>query len=155
MLIFIIGFFNWAYIARIVRGQTLSLREREFVDAARSLGARHPYIIFREMLPNLIAPILVYATLLIPTNILFEAALSLPRRRCQAADRDLGRHALRRPSLYYTQPALHVLAGHGDLHHRAGLQPVRRRPAGRVRSRSPADDFTPGNVRSQPKKGRQ
>jgi peptide/nickel transport system permease protein len=76
LLIFIIGFFSWPYIGRIVRGQTLSLREREFVDAARSLGARGPYIIFKEMFPNLVAPILVYATLLIPTNILFEAALS-------------------------------------------------------------------------------
>jgi len=76
LLIVIIGFFSWPYIGRIVRGQTLSLREREFVDAARSLGARWPYIMFREVLPNLIAPILVYATLLIPTNILFEAALS-------------------------------------------------------------------------------
>ncbi|WP_336208778.1 ABC transporter permease [Nonomuraea sp. LPB2021202275-12-8] len=76
MLIFIIGFFSWPSIGRIVRGQTLSLREREFVDAARSLGARNGYILFREILPNLIAPILVYATLLIPTNILFEAALS-------------------------------------------------------------------------------
>ncbi|MEV0999069.1 ABC transporter permease [Nonomuraea sp. NPDC050202] len=76
MLIFIIGFFSWPSIGRIVRGQTLSLREREFVDAARSLGARHGYILFREVLPNLLAPILVYATLLIPTNILFEAALS-------------------------------------------------------------------------------
>ena len=63
-------------MGRIVRGQTLSLREREFVDAARSLGARGPYILFRELLPNLLAPILVYSTLLIPTNILFEAALS-------------------------------------------------------------------------------
>ncbi|MDP9844513.1 ABC transporter permease [Streptosporangium lutulentum] len=76
LLVFIIGFFSWPYIGRIVRGQTLSLREREFVDAARSLGARGPYIIFRELLPNLIAPILIYATLVIPTNILFEAALS-------------------------------------------------------------------------------
>ncbi|MEV0899774.1 ABC transporter permease [Actinoplanes sp. NPDC049802] len=76
LLIFIIGFFSWPYIGRIVRGQTLSLREREFIDAARSLGARGPYVIFKEMLPNLVAPILVYATLLIPTNILFEAALS-------------------------------------------------------------------------------
>lgn len=76
LLVFIIGFFNWPYIGRIVRGQTLSLREREFVDAARSLGARRPYILFTEVLPNLIAPILVYSTLLIPTNILFEAALS-------------------------------------------------------------------------------
>ena len=75
VLIFVIGFFNWPYMGRIIRGQTLSLREREFVDAARSLGARTPYILFRELLPNLVAPILVYSTLLIPTNILFEAAL--------------------------------------------------------------------------------
>ena len=76
VLVFVIGFFNWPYIGRIIRGQTLSLREREFVDAARSLGARNHYILFRELLPNLVAPILVYSTLLIPTNILFEAALS-------------------------------------------------------------------------------
>ena len=76
LLVFIIGFFSWPYIGRIIRGQTLSLREREFVEAARSLGARPMYIIFREVLPNLVAPILIYATLLIPTNILFEAALS-------------------------------------------------------------------------------
>ncbi|MFE3824238.1 ABC transporter permease [Streptomyces sp. NPDC059092] len=76
VLIFVIGFFSWPYIGRIVRAQTLSLREREFVEAARSLGARGPFILFRELLPNLIAPILVYSTLLIPTNILFEASLS-------------------------------------------------------------------------------
>ncbi|MBY8881622.1 ABC transporter permease [Actinacidiphila acidipaludis] len=76
VLIFVIGFFNWPYMGRIVRGQTLSLREREFVEAARSLGARGPYILFKELLPNLVAPILVYSTLVIPTNILFEAALS-------------------------------------------------------------------------------
>jgi len=75
VLVFIIGFFAWPYMGRIVRGQVLSLREREFVDAARSIGARGPYILFRELLPNLWGPILVYATLLIPTNILFEAAL--------------------------------------------------------------------------------
>ena len=54
----------------------LSLREREFVAAARSLGAGSSRILFTELLPNLLAPILIYATLLIPTNILFEAALS-------------------------------------------------------------------------------
>ena len=75
LLVFVIGFFAWPYMGRIIRGQTLSLREREFVDAARSLGARGPYILAKELLPNLIGPILVYATLLIPTNILFEAAL--------------------------------------------------------------------------------
>jgi len=76
VLIFIIGFFSWPYMGRIIRGQVLSLREREFVDAARSLGGRGPYILIRELLPNLWGPILVYATLLIPTNILFEAYLS-------------------------------------------------------------------------------
>ncbi|MCW2817866.1 MAG: binding-protein-dependent transport system inner rane component [Marmoricola sp.] len=76
LLVFVIGFFNWPYIGRIVRGQTMSLREREYVEAARSLGARKPYILFTELLPNLLAPILVYSTLIIPTNILFEAALS-------------------------------------------------------------------------------
>jgi peptide/nickel transport system permease protein len=76
LIVFIIGFFNWPYIGRIIRGQTLSLREREFVDAAKSLGAKRTYILYKELLPNLVAPILVYSTLLIPTNILFEAALS-------------------------------------------------------------------------------
>jgi ABC-type dipeptide/oligopeptide/nickel transport system permease subunit len=75
LLVFIIGFASGPYMGRIIRGQTLSLREREFVDAARSIGARGPYILLRELLPNLVGPILVYATLLIPTNILFEAAL--------------------------------------------------------------------------------
>ena len=75
LLIVLIGLASGPYMGRIIRGQTLSLREREFVDAARSLGARGPYILFRELLPNLVGPILVYSTLLIPTNILFEAAL--------------------------------------------------------------------------------
>jgi peptide/nickel transport system permease protein len=76
VLVGVIGFFGWPYIGRIVRGQTLSLREREFVEASRSLGARAPRILFRELLPNLAAPVLVYTTLIIPTNILTEAALS-------------------------------------------------------------------------------
>jgi peptide/nickel transport system permease protein len=72
----IIGFVNWTYIGRIVRGQVFSLREREFVEAAQSLGASNRRIMFREILPNLAAPIIVYATLIIPSNILFEASLS-------------------------------------------------------------------------------
>jgi ABC-type dipeptide/oligopeptide/nickel transport system permease subunit len=76
VVIGIIAFFGWPYIGRIVRGQTLSLREREFVESARSIGARSPRILFRELLPNLVAPILVYSTLIIPANILVEAALS-------------------------------------------------------------------------------
>jgi peptide/nickel transport system permease protein len=76
VVIFVIAFSSWTYIARIVRGQVLSLREKEFVEAARALGASDRRIIFREILPNLVAPIIVYSTLIIPTNILFESALS-------------------------------------------------------------------------------
>ncbi|MET7317214.1 ABC transporter permease [Streptomyces thermoviolaceus] len=76
LMIVVIGFFGWPYIGRVVRGQTLSLREREYVDAARSLGAGRFYILFKELLPNLVAPIIVYTTMMIPTNILTEAALS-------------------------------------------------------------------------------
>jgi peptide/nickel transport system permease protein len=76
VVIFIIAFATWPYVARIIRGQVLSLREREFIDAARSLGAPNRRIIFKEVLPNLVPPIIVYSTLIIPTNILFEAALS-------------------------------------------------------------------------------
>jgi len=76
VVIFVIALASWPYIGRIIRGQVLSLREREFVEAARSLGASDRRIILREILPNLIAPIIVYSTLILPTNILFEAALS-------------------------------------------------------------------------------
>jgi peptide/nickel transport system permease protein len=76
IIIFVIAFVTWTYIARVIRGQVLSLREKEFVEAARSLGASNLRIIFREILPNLAAPIIVYATLIIPANILTEAYLS-------------------------------------------------------------------------------
>ncbi|MGH2793378.1 MAG: ABC transporter permease [Actinomycetota bacterium] len=76
LVVFIIALFSWAYIARIIRGQTLSIREREFVEASRSLGASGRRIIVREILPNLVAPIVIYATLIVPGNILFEAYLS-------------------------------------------------------------------------------
>lgn len=76
IVIFIIVLANWPYVARIIRGQVLSLREKEFVEASRSLGAGNMRIIFREILPNLVAPIIVYASLFIPANILLEASLS-------------------------------------------------------------------------------
>jgi peptide/nickel transport system permease protein len=76
VVIFVITLTTWPYMARIVRGQVLSLREREFVEAAHSLGASDRRIIFKEILPNLVAPIIVYGTILIPQNIIYEAALS-------------------------------------------------------------------------------
>ncbi|MHB8531438.1 MAG: ABC transporter permease [Solirubrobacteraceae bacterium] len=76
VIIFLISFATWPYMMRIVRGLVLSLREREFVEASRALGASNARIMFREILPNLAAPIIVFASLQIPTNILIEAALS-------------------------------------------------------------------------------
>ncbi|HEX4186710.1 MAG TPA: ABC transporter permease [Solirubrobacteraceae bacterium] len=76
VIIFLILLVSWTYIYRIVRGLVLSLREREFVEASRALGASNTRIMFREIMPNLIAPVIVYATLLIPLNILLEASLS-------------------------------------------------------------------------------
>ena len=72
----IIILISWTYFARLARGQVLSLREKEFVEAARATGASDLTILGREILPNLVTPILVYMTLLIPFNILIEAALS-------------------------------------------------------------------------------
>lgn len=74
--ILLITFFGWPYIARIIRGQTLSLRESQFVEASYSVGAPTRWILLREILPNLVAPIIVYSTLIIPVNILGEASLS-------------------------------------------------------------------------------
>ena len=76
VIIFLISLATWPYTYRIVRGLVLSLREREFVEASRALGASDARIMFREILPNLAAPIIVYASLQIPMNILLEAALS-------------------------------------------------------------------------------
>ena len=91
VVIFVIAFVNWTFIARIIRGQVLSLREREFVEAARSLGASDRRILFREILPNLTAPLIVYTTLVIPQNILFEAALSFLGVGVQPPDASWGK----------------------------------------------------------------
>lgn len=72
----IIILFSWTYFARLARGQVLSLREKEFVEAARATGAGDLAILGREILPNVVTPLLVYVTLVIPLNILLEAALS-------------------------------------------------------------------------------
>jgi peptide/nickel transport system permease protein len=75
-LILVLSIFGWPYLARIVRGQVLSLREREFVEAAISIGSSNRRIIFKELLPNLWAPILVYTTIVMPALIGAEATLA-------------------------------------------------------------------------------
>jgi peptide/nickel transport system permease protein len=76
LIILVVAFFQWPLIGRLVRGQVISLREREFVEAARAVGASDLRIMLVEILPNLIALAVVYATLLIPVNIVLEATLS-------------------------------------------------------------------------------
>ncbi len=76
VVILVIGGFGWGAVGRVVRGQVLSIREREYVEAARSLGASDWRILFIDILPNVIAPAIVYATLLLPVSIVSEAALS-------------------------------------------------------------------------------
>jgi ABC-type dipeptide/oligopeptide/nickel transport system permease subunit len=76
VVIVVIGVFGWASVGRIVRGQVMSIKEKEYIEAARSLGAGPWRIMFIDILPNVIAPIIVYTTLLIPLSIVTEAALS-------------------------------------------------------------------------------
>ena len=83
-MIFVIALSLWPYMARIVRGQVLSLREKEFVEAATSLGASNRRIIFREILPNLVAPIIVYGDDPDPAEHPLRGGALVPRRRRRA-----------------------------------------------------------------------
>jgi peptide/nickel transport system permease protein len=104
----IIGFFSWAQIARVVRGVVLSLREQEFVEAARASGASPGWIIIRHLLPNAAGPIIVAATLLVAVAILLEAGMSFLQFGIQPPDISLGQMignartaASTRPWLFY------------------------------------------------------
>jgi oligopeptide transport system permease protein len=77
LLVFVaIGAVSWLDVARIVRGQTLSLKNREFIEAARALGVGNATMIRRHLLPNLLGIVIIYATLTVPAVIIFEAFLS-------------------------------------------------------------------------------
>lgn len=90
-LIFVaIGAVSWLDIARIVRGQTLSLRNKEFIEAARASGVRGPTIVTRHLIPNLLGIVIIYATLTVPSVILFEAFLSFLGLGVQAPMTSLG-----------------------------------------------------------------
>ena len=123
---------NWPYVARIIRGQVLSLREKEFVEASKSLGASNRRIIFREILPNLVAPIIVYTTLFIPANILLEASLSFLGVGVQDRRRRGAGCSPTRPAIVRHRLVVHVLPGHGAAADRARVQPRGRRHAGRA-----------------------
>lgn len=102
--ILVIGFFSWASVARLVRGQVLSMKEREYVEAARSLGARDSRIMFIDILPNVLAPVIIYASLLIPVVILTQAALSFLNLGLQPPTPDWGGMISDSQSVYQQAP---------------------------------------------------
>ncbi len=102
----IIGLFAWTGLARLVRGEFLSLREREFVDAARVSGASNRRIIFRHILPNAVGVIIVNATLLMAAAILLESALSFLGFGVQAPDTSLGKIVSDNRAAFSTRPWL-------------------------------------------------
>lgn len=102
----VIGIFAWTTMARLVRGEFLSLREREFVDAARVSGARDRRIIFRHILPNAVGVIVVNATLLMAGAILLESALSYLGFGVQSPDTSLGKIVSDNQAAFSTRPWL-------------------------------------------------
>ncbi len=110
-LILVLGLFSWFYPARIIRAQVLSLREKEFVEAARMIGASDARIIRSHLLPHLVAPIIVYSTLVIAQNILAEAGLSFLGLGIKFPTASWGNLLSVGPKFYTTQPWLMVWPG--------------------------------------------
>src|SRR5437588_4095828 len=110
-LVLVIGFFSWFYPARIVRAQVLSLREKEFVEAARMVGASDLRIIRSHLLPHLVAPIIVYSTLVLAQNIIFEAGLSFLGVGIQLPTASWGNLLSSAPQYYTAQPWLMLWPG--------------------------------------------
>ena len=133
VIVFVLGFFSFPYIGRIVRGQVLSLREKEFVEAARSLGASNYRIMTREIMPNLVGPILVYSTLAIPNNILGEAGLSYLGVGVPVGTASWGHMLSDAGPVLRDRPVLPLRSRAHPVPHRSRVQPARRRTAGRAR----------------------
>jgi ABC-type dipeptide/oligopeptide/nickel transport system permease subunit len=110
-LVLIFAVFGWFYPARIIRGVVMSLREKEFVEAARMTGASDFRIMRSHLLPHLVAPIIVYSTLIIASNILAEAGLSFLGLGIQLPTASWGNLLEQAPQYYLTQPWLMVWPG--------------------------------------------
>jgi peptide/nickel transport system permease protein len=111
MLCIVITIFSWFYPARIVRAQVLSLREKEFVEAARMVGASDWRIIRSHLMPHLVAPIVVYSTLIVATNILLEAGLSFLGVGIPLPTASWGNLLATAPDFYQIQPWLLIWPG--------------------------------------------
>jgi ABC-type dipeptide/oligopeptide/nickel transport system permease subunit len=110
-LVLVLGFFGWFYPARIVRAQVLSLREKEFIEAARMVGANDWRIIRSHLLPHLVAPIIVLSTITVAQFILAEAGLSFLGIGIKPPTASWGNLLATAPDYYLTQPWLMVWPG--------------------------------------------
>ena len=127
MIIIILSFIGWASMARVIRGMTLSLREQQFVLAARALGQSHLKVIVRHILPNTFSYVIVAATLSVPYYILGEVVLSFLGRGHSGAERELGQHADRRAKHRVSaELSVAARARRGDFCHRSRFQLPRR-----------------------------
>ena len=131
VIIVIIGLTSWTFLARIVRAEFLSLKENDFVMAARATGTPTRQIIFRHILPNTIAPIIVAATIGVAAAIICRGLHQLPGAGRAAAHGDLGQYDERRLQLYRHGPLAVVLPGPAHPADRAQHQFRGRRPARR------------------------
>jgi peptide/nickel transport system permease protein len=111
VLVIVIGIVYWTPMTRVIHGEVLSIREKEFVDAARLTGCSTPRILFRHILPHLVAPIIVYTSLGIATTILFEAALSYIGLGVQPPTPSWGQMIADGQSYYLSAPFLVVFPG--------------------------------------------
>jgi len=110
-LVLLFSIFSWFYMARIIRGQVLSLREKEFIEAARMTGAGDLRIMRSHLLPHLVAPIIVYSTLIVASFIIAEAGLSFLGLGIQAPTASWGNLLSNGPTYYQAQPWLMVWPG--------------------------------------------
>ena len=127
-LVFVIALFGWYYPARVVRAQVLSLREKEFIEAARMTGASDSRIIRSHILPHLVGPIIVYSTLIVATNILLEAGLSFLNVGIKQPDPELGEPAVERAAVLHHSAVADGLARSRRPPDHTRLQLARRRP---------------------------
>ena len=147
----IFSVFGWFYPARIIRGVVLSLREKEFVEAARMTGASDFRIMRSHLLPHLVAPIIVYSTLIVASNIIAEAGLSFLGLGIEQPTASWGNLLAAAPQYYLTPAVADGLAGARDPAHDSGFQPARRRPARRVRPAGP--DLDKGGEQTEEARG--
>ena len=133
-LVLVFTLFGWFAPCRIMRAQTLSVREKEYIEAAQMVGASDWRVLRSHVIPHLVAPIIVFSTLIVAAYVGLEAGLSFLGLGIKIAHRELGQPARGTLPQFYTPAAVaDGLAGHGRASDHARLQPAGRRPEGRVR----------------------